>query len=237
MEKREEEISQVLNSWEPFPSQQPSFQPHSSSSSLQQQQVQAQTREWEMVEHRRNEDEDEDDDFDFSIFPPSNHEGLHIPSHHQQQQQHHVADVEQYSSPLPEPQPQPQSNVNQEQPLDSLIDAKKMLMKNLRLGVEVISSNIFRVVSLCHYYARRRMRNWSSSVYVGGFSFTMALLMSFWFFKWQRWRRRESREEKIDQLFQLVRHQDEKMNQLLDQISYLNELLAHRRRISILRSD
>ncbi|KAF5187404.1 hypothetical protein FRX31_023006 [Thalictrum thalictroides] len=245
-EREGEEISQVLNGWEPIPSSQPSLRAHSSSLQQQQPQVQAQTREWEMVEHRRNED---DDDYDFSVFPPSNHEGLHIPSHHQQQEQeqlHQVAVVEQYSPPLLEPPPPPpQTNVNfvipthREPLLDSIIDAKEMLIKNLRSGVQVISSNIFRLVSLGRYYyaiARRRRPNWSSSVYLGGFSFTLALLMSFWFFKWKRWRR-QSREEKIDQLFQLVRHQDEKINQLLDQISYLNKLLAGRRRIPILNSD
>lgn len=166
----------------------------------------AQSRDWEVVE--------DDNQEDFSVFPPSHHEGLHNQGH---------------GSSLPSPPP---LDVNGERPssLDSRIRiARDVAMKRFNVGVEIISSRIFRVVSL----ARSGRAN---SLFAPVAGVTVVCVVSIWFLKWLRWRRQELQETKIDQLLNLVRHQDEKITMLLDHVSRLNEILSTRRRISIFRS-
>ncbi|KAF9625772.1 hypothetical protein IFM89_026912 [Coptis chinensis] len=180
------------------------------------QQVQAHqsatTREWEMVEN--------------DVFPPSNHEGLHIPRDTDQTYNHHVhvdvdvdvvVEQEQHGPPAP-----------QTEPLDLRV------MRKLRLGYEVIWSKILRLVYLARYYYYARTRVNLSFLCMGG-GFTVAWVLGLWYFRWQRWRR-QSRDDKIEHLIILLGKQDEKISQLVDQISQLNHLLSTRRRVPILRS-
>lgn len=183
-----------------------------------------QSRDWEMVEENRNNNsnQEEEEDANLSVFPPSHHEGLHSEG----------------QSTLSPPLSPPPLNVNGQRPshhryresLDSWLRiARDVVMKRLKLGIEIVSSKIFRVVSL----ARSGSAN---SLFVPVAGVTVAFVVSYWFLKWQRLRRQGSQEAKIDQLLNLVRHQDEKITMLLDHISRLNEILSTRRRISIFRS-
>lgn len=180
-----------------------------------------QSRDWEMVEQNHNSNGNQEDE-DFSVFPPSHHEGLHSEG----------------QSTVSPPLSPPSLNVSGQRPshhhyresLDSRLRiARDVVMKRLNLGIEIVSSKILRVVSL----ARSGRAN---SLFVPVAGVTVAFVVSYWFLKWQRLRRQGSQETKIDQLLNLVRHQDEKITMLLDHISRLNEILSTRRRISIFRS-
>ncbi|KAL5722961.1 hypothetical protein ACHQM5_006415 [Ranunculus cassubicifolius] len=96
----------------------------------------------------------------------------------------------------------------------------------LKLGFEIVSSKISYILSLVR--ARGGIRSFGSVA-----SVTVAMVVSLWYL---RWRKVRGGEDKIDRLMVLVRCQDEKISQLLHQISYLNDLLSARRSIPVLKS-
>ncbi|KAK9119114.1 hypothetical protein Scep_017207 [Stephania cephalantha] len=182
---------------------------------------------------------------DFSVFPPSNHEGLHIspPQHHQQLHALHnsygditddvdvngedaIKDEHEEDPDVPKRVSSSPCEVGSRRALDSLLNSgflvlRDALMRKLRLGFWVLRPKLFWVASL----VRSRIGvNW------GVAALCWSSLWHVWW--WWRWRQRLKRERR-DSLILLLQGQNEKICQLSEQITRLNELLLSRRRILI----
>ncbi|KAL5722962.1 hypothetical protein ACHQM5_006415 [Ranunculus cassubicifolius] len=183
----------------------------------------SQSREWEMINgsntiNIKNNTNLEDEE-DFSVFPPSHHENLHLHPHQQHHQENRLTEIKLFDVD--------EDAQSQQGPFISRLGVTKDVVKmRLKLGFEIVSSKISYILSLVR--ARGGIRSFGSVA-----SVTVAMVVSLWYL---RWRKVRGGEDKIDRLMVLVRCQDEKISQLLHQISYLNDLLSARRSIPVLKS-
>ncbi|GAV71542.1 hypothetical protein CFOL_v3_15034 [Cephalotus follicularis] len=158
-------------------------------------------KEWSLVaikdrSHKNNNNND------LSIFPPNNHENLHIPS---------------------------QQHSNQQQQKQKQFDAYRLApprspIKCLGIGFEVLRAKICSIAASFWSYNDDSARGsvWSFLPAAG-----VALMLTMWWLS--RRLRRQSRDRlNMDRLMVAIKERDEKIIQLLHHIVQMNEvLLAH----------
>lgn len=166
------------------------------------------SREWDMAAIRDNYLQDS-----VSFFPPSQHEGLQTTT----QDQHEV--------------PNSPSSASSPSLLSNGLATDNSSSSALRPRFENLSFGIARIAAKFRYYA----------VYIGGFcSFASvtgvvaAVVLCCVYTKVRRTWRRKFQEEN-NRLIVLVKEKDQKISQLLLQISQMNELLSARRKVPVLR--
>ncbi|XP_043703955.1 uncharacterized protein LOC122654049 [Telopea speciosissima] len=179
---------------------------------------------WEVVMCRDTQFAD-----DYSIFPPSNHEGLHIPFQDDLLlgRQDPESEVEASTSPS-------DSDVEDATPRlsDSSLRVAGDVVKQLRFGLKFLSSNFFRIASSVRSRVISGGSIWSVSSSIG---VAAALLSSsLLYIGVRRWRRR-IHLEKLDRLILLIQEQNEKISRLSQQIAQMNEVLSARHRVPVLR--
>ncbi|XP_042497089.1 uncharacterized protein LOC122075931 [Macadamia integrifolia] len=260
MEEDKDSISFPYKDWEqiyplPFESSSPSSFPLSSSIQTHNfpstdVQEEPPSTGWEVVLRRETQSAD-----DYSIFPPSNHEGLHIPfqeDHLQGRQEQLVSEeepeseVEASTSPMPSPSPSPSpsptptptpspSDSVLEFPTPRLSDSSLRvagdIVKQLRFGLEFLCSNFFRIASSLRSRIIIRGNFWPVSSSIG---VAAALLSSLLYMGVRRWRRR-IQLGKLDRLILLIQEQDQKISRLSQQIAQMNEVLSAHYRVPVLR--
>ncbi|GLU17019.1 hypothetical protein SLE2022_334180 [Rubroshorea leprosula] len=152
---------------------------------------------------------------DLSVFPPNHHEGLQIPS-----QDVHVPIFNQEEPTPLVPSPEEEA------------DRKPGKVDN---GIgKVLSYGISRAVARIRYYVVSR--GWGCLLTFRSVAGVVAaILLSLAYVKVRRWRG-TAREERQHKLFLLIKEKDQKINQLLLQISQLNQLLYSRRRVPVFRT-
>ncbi|KAJ4972928.1 hypothetical protein NE237_006102 [Protea cynaroides] len=186
---------------------------------------------WEVVLRRQTPSVD-----DYSIFPPSNHEGLHVPFPDGRQEQE-VAE-EDPESEVEASTSTSTSGTDIEVLTPRLSDSSLRfagdVVKQLRFGLEFLCSNFFRLASSVRSRViRGRTINWSFASSIG---VAAALLSSLLYMGVRRWRRRILLE-KLDRLILLVQEQDEKISRLSQQITQMNDLLLARHTVPVLRNS
>ncbi|KAF8390172.1 hypothetical protein HHK36_024694 [Tetracentron sinense] len=184
----------------------------SSSSAQAQAEAQTHSRPWETVVRRNSL-------YDYSsVFPPSDHEGLPISS----------------QDDLPQEEPEPESEPSSPSPsADSRLQVVGDIAKWFSFGFQVLCSKFIHISSSVRSYSASRGKVWISAPTTGVVAAAMLLSM---FYMMLRQSRRRSRQEKNDRLILLIKEKDEKINQLLHQISQMNEVLSARCRVPVLRS-
>ncbi|KAL5815829.1 hypothetical protein ACOSQ3_024207 [Xanthoceras sorbifolium] len=143
---------------------------------------------------------------DCSIFPPINHENLHI-----QEQHKHQNPSSNSSSPL---SLSPLSDLNT-QALPS--SSKEVISGWLDFGLEALRAKIFSLFGN-NGAIRRVFGSFGSAAGVA------VLVMLWWLCR--RIRRRRSQRECVEYLKLIIKQKDEKITQLLHQIVQMNEVLV-----------
>ncbi|XP_057948022.1 uncharacterized protein LOC131143746 [Malania oleifera] len=157
---------------------------------------------------------------DCSAFPPSQHEGLGVPS-------------ENFQAPEQLISPSPAAAAS------DLLSASgggrrgEIMRSFLRLHLELLSSRVHRMASAVRYYAAGREGRWSVGMAAAGAA--AALLLTLLCSKVRRRRRRRLQREAWDRLMLLVREKDEKISQLMLQVAQMSEILSARRKVPVFR--
>lgn len=162
--------------------------------------LQTHSKQWSMVKIRDSlhPQFNKINDFDFSIFPPTNHENLHIPS--DQDQEHHQQQPKDPSSKPPS-QPlflQPSDLSTQQLTWCS----REGFIGWLGFGFEVLRAKICSMISLFGQNGATRGAFWSAA--------GMAVFVIWWWFcRRVRQRRRLSGRESVENLKVIIREKDE----------------------------
>ncbi|KAK6920918.1 hypothetical protein RJ641_014596 [Dillenia turbinata] len=153
---------------------------------------------------------------DLLIFPPINHENLHISSPSTQNDQ----------APQPESTPTMMtSHVSLDERLRSLDGVRRWF----RSGLEILGSKILNFVLQFQSWASNK-RAFCSFDTVAGFASAVLVMMVCSVLR-QRWRLRRVRRQSEDRLVRLIEEKDEKIIELLHQITRINQALLDRQRV------
>ncbi|KAF6142732.1 hypothetical protein GIB67_018443, partial [Kingdonia uniflora] len=159
--------------------------------------------------------------WDSLVFPPSDHEGLHI----QQQQQRHIDDVVEDGKDDGPPISEPQLDQHGQSDLRIQL-TRDSFVKKLKLGFEILRVKFTRIG---RSYCCNLNTGGGGADSVAGCGVVAATL--FVSLLWWRSSRR-CRSERMNRLMVLLRDQNEKITQLLDQVRRLNEILSAHGRAS-----
>ncbi|KAE8124383.1 hypothetical protein FH972_019277 [Carpinus fangiana] len=191
-------------------------------------------KEWSMVLIR-----DSPAHGDCSVFPPVNHENLHIPSHSQPcEEQQNPLSPSSSSSTSPSlsssssftlssslsPSDSFDSDSLPAPPSDSRVKKAGEVTSWIGIGLEVFRCKVVAVVSSFRNYVAYNRGAFRS---FGPVAAVVALVVWTLF---MRYRRRRRRAETVGRLVQIIKEKDEKITQLLHQIAQMNEVLLARHR-------
>ncbi|KAI3736831.1 hypothetical protein L2E82_26818 [Cichorium intybus] len=141
------------------------------------------------------------------VFPPVNHEGIHLHLHHHQDARE--IDIERARPPSPILSPRPRPAAMGESITEGWWDA----------GLQVLRFKFVSVISFLRSFSASRGGLLRSHFPLAG---SMVLLLLLYL---RSRRRRRLRRESIIQLIRVIKEKDEKIHQLLHQIARMNELL------------
>ncbi|KAL5759446.1 hypothetical protein ACOSQ2_018284 [Xanthoceras sorbifolium] len=169
-------------------------------------------REWDMVSIRESYLQDS-----LSLFPPSHHQDLQVSSHD-----------EQPNSPSSPPSLSSSSSSSDV----SSSDLRARVGRQLSLRFKILGSGIVRVAAKVRYCAVCVGGFWSFAAMTG---LVATVLLSLLYARLRRWRARVLQEENNNRLIFLIKEKDQKINQLLLQVSQMNQLLSGRRKVPVIR--